>query len=242
MTPLSRIWSEPVGVTAGGHIIFIRELRLRDLASAQVWIESYVPHPFDAAAAEGGDDLEAVRAALQRRHDEVFAYPPIIGTPEARKIMPAETRDTMFLLCGMKRVDAKTLFEDASRCRAAMSPAEWRRAERILFGVPAWVECQEFLAAMAGHTEEDDGFGPPDWGREVAEFCLEHGFTPDQVANFTLSQWRLLRSGGKADAYKPLSKPGMTFGEMGEYNRAIWGLSEGNAAGGDEGGMPPLGV
>lgn len=239
MIPLSRIFPQTVGLTVGGELVMFAELRLADLAAIQQWIEMYDGHPVDAAIASG-DPV----AWMAGKKAKVVSWPPRWGDKSGEEIMATQAAWVVTILASMQRAatqDGKPIptFDDAAKVGTSMTEDEARQARRVIYGTPAWQEAQRLLAPDFEYDDRDRE--PTDWQGGVAWLCKEYGYTPEQVGQMSLSQFRLLVSEGKWGRYKPLmesrSEP---IEQVIRRDRIMWGLpvddSEGEGAGGGEGG------
>lgn len=245
MIPLTRIWPAPVACMAGDRLIMVSQITLRDLATLQTLVEVQHPHPIDVAIAEAGEDWNEVRRILGRDPDAVIEYPPCYGDKRAAEHTETLGGLAVLLHRAMERAgetlgkESLDLDDVLDLCKVITIP-QWMRIQRIIWGTPAWAEGQGLLAPKTNDPDEPEAV---DWAEEVKQLCETFSYTPDQVGELYMSQWRILRAGGKADAYRPVVPYGMSFEEIGEYNRRLWrGELEADGTPSGELGSTTLGV
>lgn len=177
--PLTRAIPVPRAMKFGGLAIVAHELRLVDLAELQAFVEDSAGHPL----AEMPKDLEGFRAAWH----SAPSWPPRIGTPEGSAILASPPGRQLFV--GL--VARRTVDDHLAGAVGLAGPAEWAAFNRVAWGLSPREEIAGIIAPDATPG------GGSDWCEDVAAICERYHMTPAQVGELTVSQYRMLASGGK---------------------------------------------
>jgi hypothetical protein len=218
MSRLSRVWPQPVGLTIGGRLVMVAEYRLADLATLQTWLETQAPHPLaKIPPAEDDADPDTRPERLRDAMKALADWPPRIGSIAATMLLASMEGRLMQLFVSMARAKPETSIDDAISVLADTTPADFRSVRRVAWGVAAW---REIVSELAPDTEDAD---PMDWGKELFRLAEAFHWTPDQVGDLTIGQWRLLASGGSADEYQGRPRSGESMWDAIQRDAKIFG-------------------
>jgi hypothetical protein len=115
---LSQLYPEPVEITLAGRQYKVSQLRIRDIASIQAFLEAYCPHPFasmDDFYAMEGDEREAAILKIGR---EDYSWPVVFGSEEADKVLASVGGLAFLLLISLGRYQTITHQESLDLARA----------------------------------------------------------------------------------------------------------------------------
>lgn len=215
--PLTRVLPAPVVIRLGGRLVAVGELRLIDLAELQQWLTDQVPHPLDALPPAGLDpDPESRRSRVLAAWEAAKDYPPRFGSASARPLLASAAGLVRVLGLCLRRGDPAATEADALDLATAMDALDWARLHRVAYGGESWQELLRELDPPA-----DDPAPPPNWVEAILDVVEHRHWTFEQVGHLTLSQWRALRGGANAFAYRCEPRPGETLAEARERERRM---------------------
>lgn len=183
--PITAILPVPRAVTLAGRSCVVGELRLGDLAELQAWLEERADHPL---AAEPADDR---RAQLAAAWPAAAAWPIRLGSDEAAPHVATRAYRRAFLWIALRRHNPDLEPGDIDAIEAAATPAEWAALQRVAWAVSPKAE---IVAEVAPDPSPSTG---TDWVDVLYRIMDSLKYTPDQVRDLTLGQFRALASGGK---------------------------------------------
>lgn len=205
--PLTRVLAAPCVVPLGGVPTRLGELTLSDLAALQQWVADRSPHPLDGLPPAGLDDEpETRRERLKAAWEAARTWPPRFASPEARALTTSPTGLLELLRLCLRRADPGATEADALEVAGRMVAADWATVHRVAFGVDPW---REILLEVEPEPESP----PVNWVEAILEVVERTGWTLPQVGELTVSQWRAIRGGVEAFAYKFTPRPGESLRE-----------------------------
>lgn len=205
--PLDLLFPRPVLVTLAGEPFAASELTLGDLALLQSWLRQAAPHPLRDLPPPWADPEPGTRRArLVDAWHAAKAWPPAVGDGDDAAYLGSPEGRAVFLVLVLGKHDESFTAERAAGLVGRMSAADWAALRRVAWGVPPWRELAgELDDVWAEHQARRSE--PADWGELVVE-AVRDGHDFATLAGWTLTQFRLFRSGGKADEYRAVQSPG----------------------------------
>lgn len=231
--PITSVLPRKQAVRLGGKPYKVGQLRIGDVALLQGIIELETPNPMDSLPLEGDP---ARPAAMEAAWEAIRQWPPKLGTEEGEAWLLSDVGIVAFVWVCLSRSRPKLTRDEAEAIAQGMTRQEYRILRRVAWGTPLWKEAATELGKLDGEAS-----GPPiDWAEAFRDLADWFGWTPDQVAKLTTSQWRAYRT-GKADVYRSRR---MAPTRPGERSRTASGPAVGpRKTGPDESsaGAPPAG-
>jgi hypothetical protein len=191
--PLTRLVPIPRAIPLGGSVRVVAELRLRDLAALQAWLEDAEPDPLEDFPALGEDPDPATRPArLHAAWEAAGTWPARLGTDRGGDLLASPGgRAYLLSLCLARGGDPCPGLAESLLLLDGITPTQWGRLIRIAYGVTP----REWIAAELAPDRSPPK--PVDYAKAFDQLLEYRGLTYDQAADLTLSQWRLVCSGGK---------------------------------------------
>ncbi len=191
---LGACFPRPKRVTIGGTEYLAREFKLRHMARIDSWIVDNLPDPL---AAIDADDPEARKEALKAAY-EGSKLPKGMGSPEGDALFYGTTEGrALFLRLALRH--SKLSSTDARALACLIEPDEWHAVERIAYAMDQWMLIVSRIDRELGiepFDAADDGEAIS-WAEAIAETSREWKVSVEQIGSWFLSQWRMVRSGGK---------------------------------------------
>lgn len=188
--PLTRAFPVPRPVALGPGRYLAEELRLSDLAALQGWIEAQVGDPMEGHPPGWADPDPATRPdRLLALWASSSGWYPTPATPRGAALLTSPSGRRFFLGLVLGRHHPDLTDADLDAILAQTTPAQWGALVRVAYGVSPKME---ILAELA----PDDEGGPTNWPKNIVAIMREYCLTFVEVADLTLSQWRLLCSDG----------------------------------------------
>ncbi len=191
MSRLAGLYHPGGAVRIGDDLIFVRPLRLKDLAALNAWLETRIPHPYEAirttvADLPPGDEQDRY---LAKALEQAASWgPTIFGdgwvhlfTPEGiatfllTVVSPALTRDRALDLA--LNTDLET-FSAIRRYAFGYDPKS--ELESV------WTACEPKSPRPPSETE-DDGYAGL-----LLKLATDFGWTPAEVGELTLAQLKAI--------------------------------------------------
>lgn len=205
MGPITAILPVPRVVPCGGRMVKVSELRLRDLAVLQSYLDELEPDPLTAAqqASRGLPEREQLRI-FGEAYDRAEAGPPIYGDARGKAYFATPEGSALFLWVALSRHRKITPVEAAELYHAA-SPAEYGRIWRIAHGITSLEAISRILLPLP-----PSGGGVPGrtWPEMIVELSEARGWTLHYIYNLTLSEWIFARNGGATPEIERAILPG----------------------------------
>lgn len=196
--PITRLIPCPRAIRLGGRTVVVIELRYRDRAMLQAWMEEEAGHPLEGLPPSWADPDPSTRPArLAEAFAKAESWPPRLGTPEGSRLLGTSPGRAWFLHLCLSRCSSSIDLAEVLEIADAATPAEWSHLERIAWGISP-------LEEIAAELAPDDSPRPAaDWDG-LFYACLERWhMTPDRVAELTGTQLRSLASEGKPPEKSP---------------------------------------
>lgn len=217
--PITRILPQSFPLSLGGVECLVGELTLSDVAAIQAWLTARTPDPLLALGSAATDEPPADR---RRRLIEAWHaardWPIRFGSSAARSYLTSPEGMGLILSLVLARYDRRNL-DQVVTIAGAMNLAEWSALYRAAYATEPW---QALLAELDPDSQDDSPSRLMDWIEAFDELAKTYGWTPEQVGKLTLSQWRAIRGGSDAFAYKLPLKPGETPAEALARERRIF--------------------
>jgi hypothetical protein len=228
--PLTEVLPQPVTLRLGGRDWEVIQFQLKDLAALQGFIEQCVPHPLRELPPAWLDaDPDSRPARLRAAYEEAGRWPPRFGTPEGGRLLATPEGTLFFALLALRKCRPETSVGEVVEAVAAASPPELGGVSRAVYGVSPW-------RAVADEIDPDDE-GPArlcDWARAFYTFAERYGWTPQQVGELYLGQWRVLASEGRGEARGKILRGESLRAAAARWREAL-GRLVGRVTGGDAG-------
>lgn len=194
--PITRVIPVPRSIELGGdgRRYTVSEMRLRDLADLQAYLEEVEPNPLDSFPPPWADpdpDTRPARlAALKKRAAE---WPPRLMTERGRTILGSSGGRTYFLTLLVRRHRPDFGIEEARDLLEQVTPTQWATLWRIAWAITPLAE----IAAEQDTRDEPDR--PIDWCQQLHYAAGDHAATAyPHLGELTLGQWRNLCAAGKS--------------------------------------------
>lgn len=184
-------------VSMGGRDCVVEELRLKDLAELQGYVECQVPHPLagmPSAWADPEPDTRKARLAAALRAADL--WPPGIGSDAGATILSAPAGRAFFLTLVVAKSDPTFRLADAITLLPSITPAEWSAFTRVAYGITPREEIVAELAPMLKGK-------PTDWCKSLDQLMEHRGLTYEQMAELTISQFHNCCNQGRAIEKSP---------------------------------------
>ena len=193
MSDLTKVIPFAMPVSLGGLTVMVMPLRLREFAQLQAWLNRVVPSPLEdaraAIQASEGDDRRKLLADVFERS---LTWPVRYGSGLGSQLFGSQAGARFFLAVAMSRADRVFSQAELDAMLGKITPDEWRQLSAILFGSNPIDEVVRMLDPAPDVPSED-----LNWAQAFAEVAESTGWTFEQLADLTLSQWIAIRSGGK---------------------------------------------
>jgi hypothetical protein len=210
-------------VVLAGQTYLACELRLSDLARLEAWAIASLGSPLD------GLDDTATAQDYRDAWTATEAGPPKFGSPEVDASIFATIDGRSLYLAAVLRDDPASLSVPQLRELAgATTDAEWQGVDAIAFALHEadFLEvvrrADAFLGLPAFVADRRRGKSVS-WSQAIVEAVTEYHLTFAEVGAMTLGQWRLLRSGGEAEAFaEPLPADPALEDRVTDARLAFW--------------------
>lgn len=193
---LGACFPRPKRLTLGGGVYLARELKIRHMARIDSWIVDNLPDPLAAAETE---DEHARREALKTAYDAVKT-PKGMGSPEGDALFYGTIEGrALFLRLALRHSKLSDVDARALAILLEDDPGGWHAVERIAYAMDQWSEIVARIDREAGITPFDAASEDNEitWAEAIAETSREWKQSVEQIGDWFLSQWRMVRSGGK---------------------------------------------
>jgi hypothetical protein len=224
-THIGAVIPTPIPVAVAGSVRLVAPLRLRDVAEMQTWLSCRIPCPLAAALA----DLEGLEGKYRNRrlsaaYEALEAWPPRYGSPEAEAEF-SKLDGLAFFLAIVGRRSGWTA-EDLADVLAGIRPAEYAALCLAAFGSDPLDECGRLMGIYQPEAEDGRRSEDLNWAEAFADVADATGWTFDQIADLTLSQWTAYRTRGKSGR-DPITPPGLDTDELSRFRHMLfYGLDE----------------
>ena len=179
-------------VRLGDRLYPVGELRIRDLAKLQEYVEHVIPHPYaarrDHIKSLTGRDRQRAILLVQR---EAAEYPPTYPDELTVTLFTATIRGGTFFLMLVLGLDVSLALDIYEN----MNEHDWSVLNRALWGIS---DGEDFDRLLSGG---DSSGTKPDWCKMVAEVQDQTKLTLDQIGDLTVSQFNVLRMGKGREKY-----------------------------------------
>lgn len=228
MFDLDQAFPATVRVRFGGRRVAAGPLRLRQLATLQAWLRDVVPHPLAAPGARAelarlDPPGRAARAAELLR--EGARWPVRLFTAAADTFLDTPEGRAVLAEVGLAEHNPGVPAADLA---ARATEAEWVALARVLF-VADPVATLLRIADPGPDGDGDDGDGPVNWGRVLADLARD-GRSLADVAEWTLDQLAAVRGRGERPGLLPRARPGESLAEACARRRRVWRGDEADEA------------
>lgn len=201
---LSRAFPTSAPVALAGATFRVHQLRLRDLARLEQWALDRLASPADAlAGALALDDPTERRTALADAYDAIREAQGGMGSPAVDDALSSLPGCVMQLRMAIRkpRIRWSVALDAARRC----TDAEWSRFTAIAWATDPLDQAAICLDRELGVTWPRPRDQTGSWGEAIWKVIELTGWSFDQAGRLTLSQWDLIRSGGKN--LHPIAEP-----------------------------------
>lgn len=204
----------PRRIVLAGVEYSAEEFRLRDLAALESLALDATGGGGDALLSVDRSDRRAYRRALRRAYDAAGAWDSAGGASgdgwgspvcDAYLFGTLEGR-TAYLAAALR---PSRLFPGEARALAeSLAPAEWAALDTVCLA-------PDRLALVQGQIDAECGIELPPpapgeempWAEAVAAVCKDYGLSPEEAGALYLSQFRMLRTGGRRAELPSHSRP-----------------------------------
>lgn len=208
MSPLTRLFPQSKPVQLGTRIFHIREMRVSDMVALQSWLDSQWECPLEALGASVSDVDGATRKkALLGAWDALEAGPPLFGSERGNELFDTWAGSIQILkvvLAGeeLDGFEIAALREEITQEQYEEMLTVWRNPDPV-----------KEVASILGFLPEDEGGKTVTWPEAILSLCEAYGWTLDYILTLTLSQIRMIGSGGKPVEYGTPVAPKTTLKE-----------------------------
>jgi len=180
-------------VILGGRTFRVGELRLRDLADLQDWLDRSWADPLAGLRERLNDmDDDERRAALASAYDVAEAGPPTWGDERGRAILATGAGILEIFRVALRRHHPELDEEVVATIAERTTPAEYAALRRALYGLEPLDEIEAWLGLDRGPSGSPIGW--PQAASEVAEL---YGWSLEYMEGLTIRQFRAVRSRGR---------------------------------------------
>jgi hypothetical protein len=221
---LSCLFPEPVILSLCGRTFVVEQLRIKDIAKIQNFLERLVPHPF-----VGKEDLftkEGREVEVLRLRREDYQYPVVFGSEQAETILNTVGGRAFLLLVTLGKHDLGISEEECIEIARSISVKEWLEFICCIYHITPRDRFFNLLNPSKQVVKE--GIQAPQdlWGEKVDELARAYGVAHQKIGEMTISQFRLARNNGKVTR-PSMPKENLTHEEIVERvnrERALLGL------------------
>ena len=188
-------------VTLGGQTYLASELRLRDLAQLEAWAIASLGSQLDGL----GDDASAEE--LREAWLATENGSPALGSPLVDQSIFATLEGRSLFLLLVLRDDGRKLTSDQAReIAASVTAPEWDQLDRRAFSIldgdfQEIVRRVDKMLGLPTFVPVKERSKTVPWPKAVAESVELYHLSFADLAELTLGQWRVLRSGGESDKF-----------------------------------------
>ena len=193
MPGLTRALPTPRVLSLGGQDWLVSELRLRDIAILEAWVEARTPWPTDLLPERDDTDAPTWSRLLDAAYNAAERWPPRFGDARCTALLNTQDGLAFFVWVAIQRDQPGATIEDARGLVARMGATDWKLLARVLFGGDPMEELLRLMEEGGGAPDRP----PVDWEKAVHEVAEMLGITYEAVGEMTLSQFAIARRRGE---------------------------------------------
>lgn len=169
----------------------VAELRIRDLADIQSWLDARSPLPSVPRDAGLRERFQAAKALV-----DACEQTPLLDAKEGRDALDTREGIAVVLYLAVSRHDKSYSPQNAAEDALAIDDDEYAELWRILLNADP---LRPAFAVFNEGMESPGNADSIDWPKSIAEFCAEFHCLPAAVYGLTVSEFMALRAGGCSD-------------------------------------------
>ena len=199
MGSILRVIPLPRPVVLAKERLFASELRLRDLAQIELWLESLFPSPYDVAggAIEAGAGTRALawKQLLGATLDAQFDWPKTIGHPDADRAMSGREGRILVMRLSLGPIESAVVLDRVARDYDKITVAEWSKFQRVAWGNEPLKIMMDLIDGPSASDPDGDDYGV-NWEGWWVKYHRNMPSGPP-FADLTMSQFAAWRRDGE---------------------------------------------